>query len=79
MTKLEAIIEQLPDGQREQVENYAASLLPKGRRNSDIDDGKPNRIQLEKLDGLLVRTSEEMSDEEIAKRTLNAWADAAED
>jgi len=81
MTKIEALLEQLPDAQRAQVENYAASLLGHRYRVTATDNlsDKPNRIRLEELDGLLVRMAGNVSDDEIAKRVLNAWADAAED
>ena len=75
MTQLLEIVRKLSDRQQREVEDFAVGLLSRSR----APDGKPNRIRLDELDGLLVRTADDMSDEVIAKRVLNQWADAAED
>lgn len=75
MTRIETILQRLPVAQRTQVENYAASLVPRDAP----PDGRPNRIQLDELDGLLTRMSDEMDWPEIEKRLRNEWADSGED
>jgi hypothetical protein len=79
MTKLDAILEQLPAVERSRVEDYAQSLLRRRAEQSNLPEGKPNRIRLDELEALLVRMTDDMSDAEIKKRLRNEWADAAED
>jgi hypothetical protein len=79
MTKLEAILEKLPTIERNQVEDYAQRLLRQRGNATSQTDGRPNRIRLDDLEGLLVRMTDDMSDAEIKKRLRNEWADAAED
>ncbi len=79
MTKIETILEKLPAVERSRVEDYAQNLLTQRINPAATANGKPNRIRLDDLEGLLVRMTDDMSDAEIKKRLRNEWADAAED
>ena len=79
MTKLESMLTQMPADQLQRIEAFASKLLVTKGNPPPAANGRPNNIRLDKLDGLLVRVSDEMSDAEVDRRVRNAWADAAED
>ena len=81
MTKLESMLEQMPADQLRKIEAFAARLfMTKGSAAANRPtSGRPNNIRLDELDGLLVRVTDDLSDEEADRRVRNAWADAAED
>lgn len=77
MTKIEALLERLPDAQRREVEAYAEKLFESAmevNRASAIAE-KPNNIQFDKLEGML---RDDHSNDD-ARTIAEAWADAAED
>ena len=80
MHRLTELAEKLTPAQIKDVESYAESLAA---RHADAaqgtGDGRPNRIRLDELDGLLTRMTDDMPWPEIKKRLRNEWADAAED
>ena len=81
MHRLNEITARLTPAQVKDVETYAESLAARHTTESGSPhpDGRPNRIRLDELDGLLTRMTDDMPWPEIKKRIRNEFADAAED
>ena len=80
MHRLNEIAAKLTPAEIKDVETFAESLAARHRADAPpAVDGRPNRIRLDELDGLLTRMTDDMPWPEIKKRLRNEWADAAED
>lgn len=81
MHRLNEIAAQLTPAEVKDVEAYAESLAAchQAAPTPALADGRPNRIRLDELDGLLTRMTDDMPWPEIKKRLRNEFADAAED
>ena len=78
MIKLDSMLERLAATERQQVEAYAAELLRK-RAAEPSANSRPNRIQFDKLEGMLDRTLGPSPERDEERQARDAWADAAED
>lgn len=80
MHRLNELAAKLTPAEVEDLETYAESLAARHANASQrAVCASPNRIQLDELDGLLTRMTDDMPWPEIKKRLRNEWADAAED
>ena len=78
--KLNSIVASLTPADVASVEQYASTLAKIRASSTSLGrPDRPNRIDLDGLDGLLTRMTDEMAWPEIKIRLRNAWADAAED
>jgi hypothetical protein len=81
MHRLNEIATHLTPAEVKDVETYAESLAARHKEDQaqSVPGGRPNRIRLDELDGLLTRMTDDMPWPEIKKRLRNEFADAAED